>query len=140
MKASPILADLTEQPVLDGIPLRSAGRIVADVNCNPCLIGELLQAKFPSAVSIAVASAAIGENQHPAGVFVAILYVVPSPVFDGVHRKLGCVVRSPDEDEAEIRLHVVDAVGYGDPLSQGAEIWALEANLSHRKKKKRSSY
>jgi hypothetical protein len=40
---APVLRDVTEQPVLDLVPLGCAGWIVADVDHEAGLLGELLQ-------------------------------------------------------------------------------------------------
>jgi hypothetical protein len=45
--AAPVLDDAAEQPVLDPVPLRHAGRIVMDVQGEPCRIGERLQFRLP---------------------------------------------------------------------------------------------
>src|SRR3954463_5695006 len=45
--AAPILGDVAEQAVLDLVPLRGAGRIVADRDRQPGLVGKLLQLELP---------------------------------------------------------------------------------------------
>ena len=44
---TPILRDVAEQPVLYLVPLRSARRIVVDVDHEAALVGELLQFDLP---------------------------------------------------------------------------------------------
>jgi hypothetical protein len=44
---APVLGDRTEQPVLDLVPLRGAGRIMVDVDQKPGLGGEVLQFALP---------------------------------------------------------------------------------------------
>jgi hypothetical protein len=45
--APPVLRNVTEHAVLDPIPFRRAGRIVADLDCEPRLVCKLLQLDFP---------------------------------------------------------------------------------------------
>ena len=47
--AAPVLRDVTEQPVLDLVPFRCAGRIVVDADHEPGLVGQLLQFELPEA-------------------------------------------------------------------------------------------
>ena len=43
------LRDVAEQPVLDLVPFRCAGRIVVDADHEPGLVGQLLQFELPEA-------------------------------------------------------------------------------------------
>lgn len=45
----PVQADVTEQPVLDRVPFRAAGRIVADGDGQAGEVAQLLQLRFPYA-------------------------------------------------------------------------------------------
>lgn len=60
--ARPGRRDLTEEPMLDGIPFRGARRIVADGDLATGLIGEFLQAFLEHPRSRTVAATAIRFN------------------------------------------------------------------------------
>src|SRR5712692_628047 len=60
--ASPVLGDVTEEAVLDLVPLAGAGREVRDVNTQTQVISQALQLRLPSARAIAVAAARIGRD------------------------------------------------------------------------------
>ena len=60
----PVLADLAEEPMLDGIPLRGAGGIVTNGDSNLKAVDEfLLQGQLPSPTAWAVTAAAIGQDE-----------------------------------------------------------------------------
>src|ERR1035438_4033241 len=66
--ACPVLADLAEQTMFDGIPLRSARGIVADGNGEAERSTECILKRFPpGAASRAVASSAIRQDEQFAG-------------------------------------------------------------------------
>src|SRR5450755_2747804 len=48
-QAAPVLRDVAEQPVLNLVPFRCAGRIVVDADREPGLVGQLLQFELPNA-------------------------------------------------------------------------------------------
>jgi len=60
--AGPGCGDLTEEPMLDGIPFRGARWIVADGDLASGLIGEFLQAFLEHPRPRTVATASIGFN------------------------------------------------------------------------------
>jgi len=55
---APVLRDMTEQAMLDFVPFRRAGRIVANADGQSGLVGELLQFDFPQAHARAIGAAA----------------------------------------------------------------------------------
>ena len=62
--AGPVFADLAEQAVLDGIPLGSARRIVADGNDETEGSADCVLKRFPpDAGARAVTSAAVGQDE-----------------------------------------------------------------------------
>src|ERR1017187_108298 len=66
--SSPVLADLAEQTVFDGIPFRSARGIVADGNGEAERSAECVLKRFPpGAATRAVTSSAIRQNEELAG-------------------------------------------------------------------------
>src|SRR5579864_9434568 len=56
---APVLGEVTEQPVLDLVPLRDAGWIVVDVDREPGLVGKFLQFDLPQPHARAIRPAAI---------------------------------------------------------------------------------
>src|SRR5437588_42954 len=88
---TPVLADETEEAVLDFVPLAGAGRQVADHDVDAELVGQLLQFAFPQPHPRAVAAAAIGGDQQPGGVGVTRPPEVEPPLADAVHREGGRV-------------------------------------------------
>src|SRR5215207_2747199 len=65
----PVAADLTEQAMLDRVPLRTPRRVVADGHRQAEAIADAdLQALLPGAGLIAVAAASVGQQQQvPSG-------------------------------------------------------------------------
>ena len=67
--ARPVQADITEQTVFDGIPLGGTGRIMTYLDLKAeAVANSNLQLLFPKAGSVAIASAAIGENEQAVGI------------------------------------------------------------------------
>src|SRR5690348_934721 len=61
----PVLRDFGEQPVLDGIPFGSPGRVMSHGYGEPKGVAELaLQFGFPGAGTAAVAAAGVGQDQQ----------------------------------------------------------------------------
>ena len=60
--AAPVLRDVAEQPVLDLVPLRRAGRIVVDTDDEPGLVGQLLQFDLPEPHSRTIRAAAVRRD------------------------------------------------------------------------------
>ena len=66
--SSPVLGDLAEEPVLDGIPLGGAGGVVGDGDAEAEGIAELLlEGALPGSNSVSVAAAAVCENEDAVG-------------------------------------------------------------------------
>lgn len=65
--AAPVHGDVGEQPVLDPVPLRRAGRQVADGDGQTSLSGEPGEFGLPGAGAIPVGAAGIGGDQQSAG-------------------------------------------------------------------------
>ena len=72
--AAPVLRDVAEQPMLDLVPLRGAGRIVTDVDRQSGLVGKRLQLRFhsrtrapfePPQSAVIVSSLAAGSARVP---------------------------------------------------------------------------
>ena len=66
--ALPVLADLAEQSVLDGILFRGSWRIVTDGNAQPIRIAEfLLQIALPDLATRTVGPTGVGEDEKLSG-------------------------------------------------------------------------
>ena len=62
--AGPLHSDEAEQPMLDRVPLRGAGRVVADSNGETVASGDLMvQAIFPNLRSVAITASTVAEQQ-----------------------------------------------------------------------------
>src|SRR6476646_378594 len=108
--AAPVLRDVTEQAMLDLVPLRGPRRIVMDVERKPRLVGELLQLGLPEPHAGPVRAAAVRRDRQ---LFHARITRVPhalEPGADRCHGELGRVGRDPDTDKAFVGGDIVDAV------------------------------
>ena len=47
--AAPVAGDMAEQPMFDLVPLAGAGRKMADLNLQPCFVGQLFAARLSTA-------------------------------------------------------------------------------------------
>src|SRR3989337_641372 len=125
--ARPILADLAEQAVLDGVPLGGAAGVVGDRDDQPVALAQSgLKPVLPGATGEPVAAASIGQDGEVTRLGVAPVAFDPPPRLDGVDRELGGVVRGPDGHGAAIGLQVVDAVGDRHPHRIGAEVMVID--------------
>src|SRR5450759_1411905 len=66
--SSPILRDMAEQPMLDGVPFAGARWKMADRDLQSGLIGKLLHADLPETRTHTIASAAVRCHQQRVGV------------------------------------------------------------------------
>jgi len=121
--AGPVLRDLREEPMLDGVPFRSSGGVVGDGEGKAVGIGQLgLELGFPSAATIAVAAAGIAQDKELPGAWIAEQSLLAPPMSDGVSREGGCVMGDADHDGASIGKQIIDAVRDGDARRIGAEV------------------
>ena len=87
--ASPVLTNLTEDAVLDRIPLRWAGGVVADRHNQSKAVSKLfLERAFPEPISGTVAAATIRKDQQLGGLLVTTSPLPAPPLHDGVDRKV----------------------------------------------------
>src|SRR5437868_758086 len=107
---TPVLADETEEAVLDFVPLAGAGRQVADHDVDAELVGQLLQFAFPQPHPRAVAAAAIGGDEQTARLGITRPTDGKPPLADGVHRESGRVMVDADTDPPRIGGKVIDPV------------------------------
>ena len=60
---APVRRDVTEEPVLDLVPLAGAGWKMAHLDGQSGLVGQLLELMLPGAIPISVAPARIGRDE-----------------------------------------------------------------------------
>ena len=76
--APPVHGDEAEHAVLDPVPFRRAGRVVADGDPQAGLGGQAGQFDLPGPDPVAVGAAGIGGDQQPVGVGEAVpAHLVP---------------------------------------------------------------
>src|SRR5260370_32260701 len=96
--ASPVLADLAEQAVIDGISLGRAWRVMAHRDGEAQEIADLiLQGLFPGATTRAVASAPIRQDENLASLRIAQSSLVQPPLSDSIDSEVRRVVADADE-------------------------------------------
>lgn len=99
-----MLADLTEEPVLNRIPLGGPGGQVADGESQSERIGDLfLQGPLPHSHAGSVAPAAVRENEQVIGLRIMLLAALSPPVGDVLGGELGRVVRGADKYPPQLR-------------------------------------
>src|SRR6266498_73274 len=110
--ASPFQADETEQSMLDRIPLRGAGRIVADRNVDAVGVGNRMeQAEFPKARPVAIAASTVTQQQDSLHAGVGGPANFPYPHIQTIYSKFGGVRGKADDDCAAIPNRLVQPVG-----------------------------
>jgi len=70
--APSVLRDVTKQAVLYLVPLRTARRIVVDIECQNGLIGQLLMFYLPHPLARTVRAHAVGRDRQLAGCGIAL--------------------------------------------------------------------
>jgi len=89
----PVFADLAKEPVLDRIPLRSAGGIMADRHAELIGIHQLfLERIFPQTTPGPIAAAAIGQDEQVRRLGIALASFGAAPEDDRFHGKLGGIM------------------------------------------------
>ena len=111
--AAPVHGDLGEQPVFDLVPFAGSWREVAHGDGQSGLGGEFGEFDFPGPDPVAVGSAAVGADQQPVGVGVAVLADGFPPAAQCRDGERGGVVVDTDRDPAGVGRDVVDAIGDG---------------------------
>ena len=114
----PVLGDLAEQAVFDGVPLRGGRRVVGHGHAQAVPVAEaVLQVEFPGARRATVANAAVGQDLQRVGVGIVLAALGAPPFLDAVDGERWGVGGLADEDGAGVGPRVVDAVGDGESLS-----------------------
>ena len=126
-RPGPVLADLAEEAVFDGVPLRRGRRVVGYPHGQAVPIAEaMLQIELPGARRAAVAAAAVGQDLQGLGFGIALAALGAPPLLDAVDGERRGVGGSADEDGAGIGAGVVDAVGHGAAVGVGAEVVVVD--------------
>jgi hypothetical protein len=90
----PIEADMAEQAMLNGIPLRAAGRIMAHSHCQSQPVAHLLlPLLLPLPRATPVTASSIGQDQELVGLWEGVCALTCPPASDGLNRKLWGVGR-----------------------------------------------
>ena len=119
---APVRSDVTEESVLDLVPLARAGWEVTHVNGQARFIGESLELVLPGAGTIPVAPTRVGGDVQNSSVGVGGLTHPMPPQPNRRHRESRGVVVEPHTHPRFIAGHVVDAVGNRLALGVGREI------------------
>jgi hypothetical protein len=102
--AGPVLGDLGEEPVLNGVPFGSARGIVGNGESQPERVGQLrLKFGFPSAASSAITAAGVAEDEELAGARIADGSLLAPPMGDGASSEGGSVMGDAHRDRSSIR-------------------------------------
>src|SRR5271166_4106466 len=83
-RSPPVLGDVAEQPVLNLVPLRRPRRVMADLQGQSGLVGELLQFDLEQPHARSVGTAAIGGDHDLVGVRVPVPTHQVQPAADRV--------------------------------------------------------
>ena len=121
--ALPVLADLAEQSVLDGIPFRGSWRIVTDGNAQPMRITEfLLQIALPDFAARTVGPTGVGEDEELSGTGIVFPTAAAPPVFDGIDSKLWGFSGGAHDEQTGIATDIVDSIRERHPFGVGGKI------------------
>ena len=109
--ASPVAADLTEDPMLDGIPLRRSTGIMAHRDGEARVIGELLKLVLPESRAVPIAPAPITFNHDVVGIRVSLPPVRCPPAANACHRTRCRDCAHANHHVGVMRHLIVQAVG-----------------------------
>ncbi len=106
----PVFANVTEHVMFNPIPFRRPWRIVRYTDYDPKLVRQSLQFHLPRPVPRPIAAPAIGFDQPPLGVRVAIATLLEPPPPDRGNCK-GCrLMGCPDPDIASVPALIVNTI------------------------------
>src|SRR5260370_2982656 len=126
---SPVLGDIGEETMLDGSPLRSAGRVMSDRNGNTECVAQLsLDFGLPGPGSATVAAARVRQNQKLGNTAPATRTFAFPPGGDGMGGEGRRIVRDADADRAAVVRLVINAVGDAHTAGIGAEVVIVHPN------------
>src|SRR5215468_3029530 len=124
--ASPVHGDVGEQPVLDLVPFRGAGREVARGDLQAGLEGKCGQLMLPGPGAGVVRAARVRGDQQPPGARIGGAARVVPPAADRLHGEGGGVMVGADVHPARVGRQVVDPVRDGLAQLQVGEVVALD--------------
>ena len=119
---APVLGDVTEQPMLDLVPLAGPRREVTDAYAEVALIGELLEFQFPGPCPVAVAASGVGGDEQGRRVRVGSPTHPLPPLANRRDGEGGRIVVAPHAHPRLVSGHIVDAVRDGLPTGIRREI------------------
>src|SRR3954454_7246136 len=121
-RGAPVLADEREQPVLDRVPLRGAGRQMMDRDGQTALISQPLPLPLPQPHPHAVRAAPIGRDGQALGSRVTRSPDRLPPAPDGLPRK-GCrVMVLAHPDPAGMGGQIINAIRHRPPQLLDEEV------------------
>src|SRR4051812_12535442 len=106
--AAPVHGDVGEQPVLDFVPFRGAGREVADGDLQAGFQGQGGEFGLPGAGTVTVGAAGVGGDEQPSGVRIVDDADRVPPASDRLRRERGGVVVGADVHPTGVGGEVVD--------------------------------
>ena len=128
--ALPVGTEDAEETMLNRIPCGATAGVVGHAHAQAMAVAQdALRGVLPSAGAAAVAAAAVGEDQEGGGLGIAGAALGAQTGLDAVDGEAGGVGGIDNTDAAAVGLHVVDAVGHGAALGEGAEV-GLQASGS----------
>jgi len=120
--AAPGALDLTEQAMLDGIPLRGIGRIVDDAQRQSQTLGQLDQVLFEAQGASGVGTAAVAEQDQLGGMRVHPAEGDLPSQGDGIADEGTGFTRSTQGDETDVGDDVVNAVRHQFAVGEVDEV------------------
>ena len=127
--SSPVIGDRGEQAMFDGIPLRGAGRKVADFHMQTEAVTKRdLELMFPQASPVAVTATAVSQDKQMVGIRILFGSDLCPPCADRVYGELRRVTGGADADETVVTEGIVDAIGNSHPFGIGRKVMVKDFN------------
>src|SRR5208283_3250482 len=111
-RSPPVLGDVAEQPVLNLVPLRRPRRVMADLQGQSGLVGELLQFDLEQPHARSVGTAAIGGYHDLVGARIPVPTHQIQPAADRVDRELRRIIVDAHAHTAGVGGDVIYAIRY----------------------------
>lgn len=109
---APNSGDLREEPVFNGVPLGTVGRIMGNSDVNAQLLRGLNEAPFEQPAPCAVRTAAVTEDEYALCAWIYMSEIFLPLLHEAVTGKLCRVMAYPEGHVTRIPLDIVDAVGH----------------------------
>ena len=121
--SSPVLGDLGEETMFDGIPFGGAGRIMSDGDGEAEGVAQLsLDFGLPGPAAVAIAATRVGQNQQLGRASIAAGPFAFPPSGNRMGGEGRGVVGDADTNHTPVVRGIVDAVGDTHPARVGEEI------------------